>query len=118
VSKTLEQLRSADPQISQNIVDDCPPEPEPEPARVVHPPFPVKVKWGELVKYNPEGNTAGPQIAYAYSDLSMNGHLDLVIIPANGGVMLKKFAVMHHSKFDQITNVNTRRNGSWSAMNE
>jgi hypothetical protein len=115
VSKTLEEIRAShaglgkvDDIISPPVEDDVRFQPLRE--------FPVQVKWGQMIKYNPEGNTRAPLIAVAYADVTPNGMMELVIIPFTGGETVRKYGVPHESLFSGIQNKNLRRNGSWSAM--
>jgi hypothetical protein len=72
------------------------------------------VKFNSLVRFNPEGNTAAPLNAIACSEVSHNGRLELIVLPANGGECVRKYGVVHESKFSELTNPKVRQNGSWS----
>jgi len=115
VSKTLEEIRASHSSPAKSADVDSP-EVEEDVRFEPLPAFPVQVKWGDLVKYNPEGNTAAPLIAVAYADVTSNGMMELVVIPFTGGETVRKYGVPHESLFSKIRNPNLRRNGSWSAM--
>ena len=80
MSKTLEEIRASHSNLGQSE-DVLNPPVEDDVRFQPLPGFPVQVKWGQMVKYNPEGNTRAPLIAVAYADVTPNGMMELVIIP-------------------------------------
>ena len=119
MSKTIDEIRALHSAKAETMstsagsdiqVDISPP-------HYAHPPkFPVQVGWGQNIKYNPEGNKQHPLLAIAYSDVTSNGMIELLILPPTGGEVVRKYSVPHDSLFPTITNKNLRKNGSWSAM--
>jgi len=71
----------------------------------------AKAKFGDRVQFNPLGNPNERSLAFALTDPTANGHIDLVTIGSSGTRVHR--SIPHSSTFETIESPRLKRNGSW-----